>query len=316
LLSNFSEYFVSSDNQFGFKKNLGCSHAIFSVRSTVDYFVSRNSTVNICSLDVAKAFDRINHFTLFLQLMKKSVPVNIVIMLASWYTNSTGIVNWNGALSPSYHLSAGVRQGEVISPVIFANYVDGMISAIQFKGLGCHIGLKCMGIFMYADDLILVSGSVSDLQYMIDSCIEELHNLDLLINAKKSSCLRIGKSYKSFCTPLTINGTAIPWTDQITYLGVTIDSSVKFSLNFKSNRSKFYRSFNALYGRIAKANEYLIVSLVRSFCIPVVMHSLDSVNLNATSLNILDRLIVNVFSKIFKTFDKNILYNCMLYMDS
>ena len=90
---------------------------------------------------------------------------------------------------------------------------------------------------------------------------------------------------------------------------------VKFSLNFKSNRSKFYRSFNALYGRIAKANEYLIVSLVRSFCIPVVMHSLDSVNLNATSLNILDRLIVNVFSEIFKTFDKNILYNCMLYMD-
>ena len=34
------------------------------------------------------------------------------------------------------------------------------------------------------------------------------------------------------------------------------------------------------------------------------MHSLDSVNLNVTSLNILDRLIVNVFSKIFKTFDK------------
>ena len=109
--------------------------------------VNRNSTVNICSLDVAKAFDRINHFTLFLQLMKKSVPVNIVIMLASWYTNSTGIVNWNGALSPSYHLSAGVRQGRVISPVIFANYVDGIISAIQFKGAGVSYRLEMHGNF-------------------------------------------------------------------------------------------------------------------------------------------------------------------------
>ena len=98
LLSNFSEHFVSSDNQFGFKRNLGCSHAIVSVRSIVDYFVNRNSTVNICSLDVAKAFDRINHFTLFLQLMKKSVPVNIVIMLESWYNEfhrncQTGMVH-------------------------------------------------------------------------------------------------------------------------------------------------------------------------------------------------------------------------------
>ena len=70
-----------------------------------------------------------------------------------------------------------------------------------------------------------------------------------------------------------------------------------------------------MYGRIANANEYLIVSLVRSYCIPVVMHSLDSVNLNATSLNIRDKLIVTVFSKIVKTFDKNILYICLLYMN-
>ena len=105
LLSNISKYFVSSDNQFGFKKNLACSRAIFSVRSTVDYFDNRNSTVNICSLDVAKAFDRtISHFTLFLQLMKKSVPVNIVIMLASWHMNSwelsTGMVHSLFQLSP------------------------------------------------------------------------------------------------------------------------------------------------------------------------------------------------------------------------
>ena len=47
--------------------------------------------------------------------------------------------------------------------------------------------LLFLKIYMYTDDLILVSGYVFDLQYMINSCIEELHNLDVLISAKKSS---------------------------------------------------------------------------------------------------------------------------------
>ena len=43
ILVNFESYFLSSDNQFGFKKKLECSHDLFCLRSTVDYFVSRDS---------------------------------------------------------------------------------------------------------------------------------------------------------------------------------------------------------------------------------------------------------------------------------
>ena len=41
VLEKFEKYFISSDNQFGFKKKVGCSHAIYSLRSTVDYFVKK-----------------------------------------------------------------------------------------------------------------------------------------------------------------------------------------------------------------------------------------------------------------------------------
>ena len=93
ILQNFEKYFTSSDNQFGFERKVGCDHAIYSLRSTIDYFTNNNSTVNICSLDVAKAFDRINHFTLLIKLIDRRVPVNIIIMLVNWYGNSTAIVN-------------------------------------------------------------------------------------------------------------------------------------------------------------------------------------------------------------------------------
>ena len=94
--------------------------------------------------------------------MTKCVPINIVIMLFNWYKQSTAIVSWNGILSSSYRLSSGVRQGGCLSPVLFAVYVDTIIQSIQKHCLGCHIGLRSMGVIMYADDLLLISGSVCD----------------------------------------------------------------------------------------------------------------------------------------------------------
>ena len=57
LLHIFSKYLISShDRQFGFKSKTGCNHALYSVRKTVEFFIERESTVNLCALDMAKAF--------------------------------------------------------------------------------------------------------------------------------------------------------------------------------------------------------------------------------------------------------------------
>lgn len=159
ILENFEKYFKSSDKQFGFKKNIGCCHTIYSLRLVVDYFVDNGSTVNLCSLDVSKAFDKVNHFVLFSKLMVSKVPINLIKLLSTWYSNSTSIVNWFGAISVSYKLRAGVRQGGVLSPVLFAKYVDIVITKIEDSIMGCQIGSLSMGILMYADDLVLISAS-------------------------------------------------------------------------------------------------------------------------------------------------------------
>jgi len=46
-MDRYSSYFVTSDNQFGFKKNLGCRDAIYAVRNVREHFVSNGSTVNV-----------------------------------------------------------------------------------------------------------------------------------------------------------------------------------------------------------------------------------------------------------------------------
>jgi len=67
ILDRYSHLFVTSDNQFGFKKDSSCAHAIYTLRCLTGYYVSANSTANICAVDLSKAFDRMNHHGPFIQ---------------------------------------------------------------------------------------------------------------------------------------------------------------------------------------------------------------------------------------------------------
>jgi len=68
ILAYYSKYFLTSSNQF-FLNGYGCSHAIYSARKVVEHYVSGGSTVNFCLLDLSKAFDKMNHFALYIKLI-------------------------------------------------------------------------------------------------------------------------------------------------------------------------------------------------------------------------------------------------------
>ena len=65
-----SPYLKSDSLQFGFKKRTSTSHALFTLKSTIDYFNSHGSDVFVVFLDCTKAFDRISHYGLFNKLME------------------------------------------------------------------------------------------------------------------------------------------------------------------------------------------------------------------------------------------------------
>ena len=62
----FCAFFTSHHLQFGFKKNMGCQNAMFTLQHVTNYFVHRGSTVYMSALDASKAFDRVNHSKNFL----------------------------------------------------------------------------------------------------------------------------------------------------------------------------------------------------------------------------------------------------------
>ncbi len=149
---------------------MGCSNAIFAVQSVTDYFSKHGSTVNVCALDMSKAFDKVNHFGLYTKLIKCNIPLDLLHLLINWYGKCFALVRWNGVLSRCIELICGVRQGGVLSPVLFALYVDSIIVRLRSAKLGCSMFNVYIGCVLYADDLLLFSASFSTLQSMINIC--------------------------------------------------------------------------------------------------------------------------------------------------
>ena len=135
------------------------------------------STVNVAFLDMSSAFDKVVHNVLFQKLIKLNVPPTVLKLLFIWYMNSNVYVRWGAYTSYTFMLSAGVRQGGVLSPILFCIYVDCIVQRLESSKLGCWIGELYVGCILYADDLILISSSVCELQKMVDLCADVILNV-------------------------------------------------------------------------------------------------------------------------------------------
>ena len=114
----------------------------------------------------------------------------------------------------------GVRQGEVLSPVLFAVYVDDIIERLNDSKLGCFVDDLHLGCIMYADDLILISVPVSILQKMLFICEKEAEYIDFKFNTSKSMIIRIGKRCKNICENIELVGAKLDYVSKAKYLGV------------------------------------------------------------------------------------------------
>jgi len=85
-------FLKSADNQFSFKKGVSCGHAIYSTRLIVDSFIKGGNTANLCSLDLSKAFDNVNHHGLYLNLMKRRITVELLIIFENWFSNGNAYI--------------------------------------------------------------------------------------------------------------------------------------------------------------------------------------------------------------------------------
>lgn len=200
-----------------------------------------------------------NHHALFIKLMNRHIPSELLSIFESWFGQCYTCVKWYGIKSAFFQVKIGVRQGGVLSPFLFAVYLDDIVTLV----CKCDYG-STLSIILYADDIILISRSVQALQSLLEVCERELCYLDMSINIKKSCCMRIGPRHVKPCSAImTLSGDILPWVKEIRYLGVYIGCFSHFKCVLDYAKRSFYRAANAIFGKIGRiASEEVILELV------------------------------------------------------
>jgi len=111
-------------------------------------------------LDALKAFDRVLHIKLFEKLIQRKTLMCFVRPLKHWYKEQTTQIKWGTHLSERFHVSNGFRQGGVLSPYLFAVYLDDLSNELNNIKAECYIGEVLLNHLMLADDVCVFCPSV------------------------------------------------------------------------------------------------------------------------------------------------------------
>ena len=90
-------------------------------------------------------------------------------------------------------MSQGVRQGGVLSPILFSLYVDDALVRLNETDLGCNLCGLFINAIMYADDIILMSPSIKLLQNLVNLCELEFRDINLGFNVSRELIIILGK---------------------------------------------------------------------------------------------------------------------------
>ena len=100
------------------------------------YYNYSSSPVYTCFLDASKAFDRINYWTMFKQLILWNVPIILIRILCFWYRSQELCILGGKTRSSFFITSNGLRQGGMLSPKLLSVYMSDLSKLFINSGIG------------------------------------------------------------------------------------------------------------------------------------------------------------------------------------
>ena len=216
--------------QFAYQESSSTTMCTWGAIETIGFFLRNGSSVFTCLMDNSKAFDKVRFSVLFRKLLGSSLPVIFCRILLFSYMNQSANVRWKSNITESFTVRNGVKQGMILSGVLYCFYTKELFDILEANGYGCWVeGVFC-GVCGYSDDTYLVAPSLDALQNMISTCEKyaESHHLVFSTDPNpekcKTKCIAFSRK-KINLPPMILCGDELPWVTEGMHLGHLVTDS-------------------------------------------------------------------------------------------
>ena len=236
--------------QGGFRKNNSTINTITYFTNDIFNSMNKKELTIATYIDMAKAFDTVNHEILLKKLQKLGFTGNLLKLLQNYLTNRRQSTSANGYVSELENITCGIPQGSTVGPLMYIIYVNDIISSI-----------KSCKYYLYADDTVIYTSGNLDLctqRITEDLSLFKLwcNRNKLTLNVKKTKYTIFGlksKTKRIFDHSLFIDNIKIDRVHSYKYLGITLDMNLSFNRHLENLIKTI--SYKALL--LAKIRKYI-----------------------------------------------------------
>ncbi|KAL9953192.1 hypothetical protein ACROYT_G040569 [Oculina patagonica] len=262
--------------QAGFRRGRGCIDQIFALKNIIEQCIEWTTPLYINFIDFQKAFDSVHRDPLWKILRSYGVPPKMVTLMSSFYQQFECSVIVDGNLSEWFPVKSGVRQGCIISPILFLLTIDWIMrttTADRPRGIQWTLFSQLEDL-EFADDLAALSTNRHHLQEKTDRLNRFAKQAGLQINTSKSKVMYINATPD---VPITADGEPLDFVEEFTYLGSLVAKDSAARKDIKERLGKARGAFTRLQP-VWRSKQYSLrtkLRLYNSIVKPVLLYGAE-----------------------------------------
>ncbi|XP_077985394.1 uncharacterized protein LOC144440039 [Glandiceps talaboti] len=235
--------FIENNNilgeiQGGFRKDRRCEDNIFMLKGIATLRKSLNKSTYVAFLDFSKAFDCVWRDGLRVILWKVGIRGHVWKIIDDMYDKLFNKVKLNDIETDYFETTEGVKQGCVLSPLLFSIYINKFAKMLKNSNVGVQINTQIIPGIFWADDVVLIANNHWELQTLLHIAADFALKWRLSFNQTKSEIMFFGRKLHTKDTVWKLGDLKLKETKSYNYLGIIITKSLKDHEHFKKMYQK------------------------------------------------------------------------------
>lgn len=200
--------------QAGFRKGFGTINHLQTIRAAIEKTTEYNIPLHLAFIDYHKAFDSIETWAFLNALDDARIDTRYTTIIKDIYQEATFHIKIDNDLqTDKIKLGKGVRQGDTISPKLFTLALENVFKRLNWEGKGLKIDGTFLNHLRFADDIVLISTDIGELNAMMHDLNEKSKEIGLKMNLSKTKVMTNTQNI------ITVDNTIIEKVEQYVYLG-------------------------------------------------------------------------------------------------